>query len=78
MARQREFLLSLSAVLTALALSQTALLAAEDDAWRDLFDGKTLAGWHNGAGKPPGAGWVVEDGAVVRKDRAGYLWTKER
>ena len=37
--------------------------AADEDArpWRPLFDGKTLAGWHQvGDGE-----WVVEDGAIV-------------
>ncbi|NQT15118.1 MAG: DUF1080 domain-containing protein, partial [Planctomycetes bacterium] len=78
MARQRKSLFFLCTILTTLALSQSMLPAAEDGGWRPLLDGKTLSGWHNGSGKPPGAGWVLEDGAVVRKDRAGSLWTKER
>jgi len=78
MARQRQFLPLLATIVTSLALSQSMLAAEKDDGWRELLDGKTLAGWDNGSGKPPGAGWVVEDGALVRKDRAGYLWTKER
>jgi hypothetical protein len=49
-----------------------------DDGWITLFDGKDLSAWDNGAGKEPGAGWVIEDGAVTRKERAGYMWTKER
>jgi hypothetical protein len=43
-----------------------------------LFDGKSLAGWQNATGGAPGAGWVVEDGALVRKEKSGDLWTKER
>lgn len=78
MAHRRKVLVSLSAIFAGLALSHSVLLAGEDDGWRNLLDGKTLAGWDNGSGKPPGAGWVLEDGAVVRKDRAGPLWTKER
>jgi hypothetical protein len=39
-----------------------------------LFDGKTLAGWTDQSGKPPSAGWQVEDGALHRKGlRAGSL-----
>ncbi|MFN4258842.1 MAG: DUF1080 domain-containing protein [Gemmataceae bacterium] len=43
-----------------------------------LFNGKDLTGWTDRTGKQPGAGWVVEDGALVRKDRAGDIWTKDR
>src|SRR5262249_2192997 len=56
----------------------TPLAAPNDDGARPLFNGKDLAGWQNAAGKEPGKGWVVEDGALVRKERAGDLWTKER
>src|SRR5262245_9853678 len=45
---------------------------------RLLFDGKTLEGWQNAGGKAPGAGWVVEDGAMVRKSGGGDIWTKDR
>lgn len=54
------------------------IAGASDDGWITLFDGNDLSAWDNGAGKEPGAGWIVEDGAVTRKERAGYLWTKER
>jgi hypothetical protein len=46
--------------------------------WRALFDGKKLDGWMKADGKPPGKGWVVEDGAIVRKAGAGDVWTRER
>jgi hypothetical protein len=36
--------------------------AAEEGEWRDLFDGKSLAGWEQHGGK---AVYKVEDGAVV-------------
>jgi hypothetical protein len=53
-------------------------VSAADNGWITLFDGKDLSAWDNGSGKEPGAGWVIEDGAVTRKERAGYMWTKER
>ncbi len=55
-----------------------ATTQAADPEWRDLFNGKDLTGWQNAAGEKPGAGWVVEDGAMTRKDRAGDIWTKDR
>ena len=51
--------------------------AAEPE-WQDLFNGKDLTGWTNAAGGAPGAGWVIEDGVVTRKSKAGYIWTKKR
>ena len=41
-----------------------------------LFNGKSLAGWTDRTGKPPAPGWVVEDGCLVRKKKAGDLYTK--
>jgi len=46
--------------------------------FRTLFNGKDLSGWVSSSGGEPGAGWVVEDGAMARKNRAGDIWTKER
>ena len=46
--------------------------------WQMLLGGKDLTGWQNAAGNKPGAGWVVEDGVMVRKGRAGDVWTKQR
>ena len=51
---------------------------ADDGGWRVLFNGKDFSGWQDASGKAPSAGWVVEDGAMVRKEKAGYIWTKER
>jgi hypothetical protein len=45
---------------------------------KELFNGKDLSGWQNAGGGAPGAGWAVEDGAMVRKNQAGDIWTKER
>jgi hypothetical protein len=66
---------SLSVVLT-LALGLAS--PAEDASWQTLFDGTDLSAWQNPAGQAPSAGWVVEDGLLVRKDKAGNIWTKER
>jgi hypothetical protein len=46
--------------------------------WRDLFNGTDLSGWQDARGNKPGEGWVIEDGALVRKSRAGDIWTKDR
>jgi len=43
-----------------------------------LFDGKDLSNWMNAGGKAPGAGWVIEDHAMVRNNKAGNIWTKQR
>ncbi|HUU91151.1 MAG TPA: family 16 glycoside hydrolase [Phycisphaerae bacterium] len=43
-----------------------------------LFDGKDLSNWTNAGGGAPGAGWVVQDGAMVRQGKAGDIWTKQR
>lgn len=48
------------------------------DDWKPLFNGKDLSGWQNAAGEQPSRGWKVEDGALVRGEKAGDLWTKER
>jgi hypothetical protein len=66
-----------SVSLCVLALAALVSLAQADDG-KCLFNGKDLSGWQNSAGGEPAAGWVVEDGAVMRKDRASYIWTKER
>jgi hypothetical protein len=52
--------------------------AAKQDGFRPLFNGRDTNGWQDRAGKAPGKGWVVEGGALARKERAGDLWTKER
>ena len=48
------------------------------EGWISLFDGKNLEDWTNPAGDKPGVGWVIEEGAMVRKDKAGDIWTKQR
>src|SRR5687767_1615976 len=55
-------------------------LTADEQAagWRLLFDGKTSAGWV-GIGKTtfPADGWVIEEGALVRKNKGGDIVTME-
>src|SRR5947209_1909047 len=51
---------------------------SKDAGWRELFNGKNLGGWQNSEGGKPGAGWVVESGAVCRTRQSGDLWTRER
>src|SRR5688500_13307906 len=50
----------------------------KDEGWTTLFDGKTLEGWMDRAGKAPSDKWIVEDGALTRAAGAGDIWTKER
>jgi hypothetical protein len=62
--------------LTIVLLAATA--RADEGDWKILFDGKNLDAWQSAGGGEPGSGWVIEHGALVRKDRAGYIWSKER
>jgi hypothetical protein len=62
---------------SAAAASMAAPAAAPDTAWRPLFDGATLAGWHHY--QQPGApvsGWSVEDSALVRTGTGGDIVTE--
>ena len=43
----------------------------------NLFDGNSLKGWTDLSGASPAKGWVVEDGCIFRKNKAGDLYTKE-
>lgn len=56
---------------TLLAIALRAAAAEPEQTWRPLFDGKTLAGWHQvGDGQ-----WVVEEGAIVgRTQQAAKLY----
>lgn len=58
-------------------LSIVGAARAEDAKPVSLFDGKSLTGWTNGAGKPVAAGWVVEDGTLHRADRGGDIFTEK-
>jgi Domain of Unknown Function (DUF1080) len=48
------------------------------EGWRPLFDGNDLAGWSSATGRQPGKGWIVDGGALVRKEPTGDLWTRDR
>lgn len=78
MSDRRSVLVWVGAFLAGLALAGPASHGAESEGWRDLLAGGDLAGWQDGSGKRPSPGWVVEEGALVRKGRAGDVWTKER
>ncbi len=53
------------------------LFAFSDKKGISLFDGKTLAGWTDRQGGPPAKGWAVEDGCILRRSKAGDLYSKE-
>jgi hypothetical protein len=75
----RTLLVSRLSILVILGLLIGQAAVADEPGWISLFDGKTLDGWQNAAGKAPGAGWVVQDGTMFRKDKgAGDIWTKAR
>jgi hypothetical protein len=61
--------------LTLCSFSITASLIAGEVT--SLFDGKSLKGWSSKDGSAPGAGWIVEEGCIIRNDKAGDLYTKE-
>jgi hypothetical protein len=62
-----------------IAACMLATVFAEDAKdFRPLFNGKDLNGWQNAQGKPPGPGWAVEEGVLVRKTASGDIWTTER
>lgn len=74
----RGFSLRLAGLLAMALLLGWASLAIAEDGWQVLFDGKDFSAWMAAGGGEPGAGWVIEDGAMVRKDRAGDIWTRQR
>jgi len=71
----KHFLSSLvmSACMAACATRGFAQEAVGDKV--SLFDGKTLAGWTTGSGKPMEQGWVIEDGCLHRKSRGGDIFS---
>lgn len=75
MTRKLTKMAALTFVLGVFAIGPRA--ADADEGWVTLFDGQDLAAWDNGADAAPAAGWVIEDGAAVRKQKAGDLWSKQ-
>ena len=53
-----------------LVLAVSGAAAAEELV---LFNGRDLTGWQNAGGGKPSAGWVVEEGAIVRKTKGAGL-----
>lgn len=85
MSRSSSRIVSLVTVILILAACSFTCPAGESSpakrkgkGFQPLLNGKDLSGWQNAEGMRPGAGWVVEDGAMVRKERAGDIWTKQR
>lgn len=66
-----------SAAILAISFLAAAAWGGEDGGWITLFDGKDLSAWDNGSGKPPAEGWAVEDGSLIRKKPAGYVWSRQ-
>lgn len=75
MSRSRTTVLLAAALLAGLAARP--LCAAEDE-WKVLFDGKDLSAWQTPATSSPGTGWTISEGALVRQERSGYFWSKDR
>ncbi|MCB1095926.1 MAG: DUF1080 domain-containing protein [Verrucomicrobiae bacterium] len=74
---KRKTILALSLLCLTWGGASAQEKAATVDEWKPLFDGKSLAGWTNGAGKEIGVGWEVADGAIHRKDKGGDIFTKD-
>jgi len=51
---------------------------AKKGKWRSLFDGTDLSNWQNADGGKPSSNWVIENGVLTRKPKAGMIWTRER
>lgn len=68
------------AVAVAALYCSIALYAADsaESAWQVLFDGKSLAGWTDAAGKEAPKNWVAKDGELQRVAKGGDLWTATR
>ena len=69
---RRRFVQASAGVVAAGALGsltrRLALAAAAKDDWVELFDGKSLAGWHKNPekiGHGTGGSWQVEDGSIT-------------
>ncbi|WP_437191213.1 PQQ-dependent sugar dehydrogenase [Planctomicrobium sp. SH527] len=69
-----------ASTLPAVAAEPNQLTQNEELAgWKLLFDGKTTSGWRNYKSDKVSNGWVVEDGALVRKDKgAGDIVSEEQ
>jgi hypothetical protein len=67
-ATSRRHFLQTTATAAAAAAINTRAFAAPADGWIELFDGKSLAGWHKNPmkiGHGTGGNWQVEDGTIT-------------
>lgn len=46
--------------------------------WQVLFDGTDLSQWQSRDGGPPHPNWIIDDGALARRAKAGMIWSKAR
>ena len=46
--------------------------------WQVLFDGTDLSKWQSAGGGKPNPGWIIENGVLTRRRKAGMIWSKER
>jgi len=56
-----------------LVLISPAVAAEKQSQWKDLFNGKDLAGWRLN----PTNYWIVKDGQITWKESAVDLWTEQ-
>src|SRR5207247_1329848 len=74
-----QLVFAILSLLTGIHLSAAelnTLTEAEKNAgWMLLFDGHSLTGWRSFRTDTPGAGWKVQDGALVTAGNAGDLMT---
>jgi hypothetical protein len=70
---------ALLSALPALAQENNTLTDAEKAAgWQLLFDGKTFDGWHDFHKQGVNSGWVVEDGAMVKREHGADIVTDNK
>ncbi|WP_053334323.1 3-keto-disaccharide hydrolase [Gemmatimonas phototrophica] len=77
---RRAFVPLLLAAISAVSLAAPALNAQpKPGPWTPLFDGRSLAGWHNyDTPGQPVAGWSVENGILIRSGAGGDLTTDKQ
>ncbi len=78
MLRSSKVLSARRVVLCGLAVLLVSATAVMADEAISLSGENNLDAWMSAGGKAPSPGWVIEDGTIVRKDKAGYLWTRKR
>ena len=56
--------LAVTMLFSAPSKSNTPTVPKQEKGWIQLFDGKSLKGWHNYGNKPASAVWTVQDGVI--------------